>query len=89
VVDTLPSPIATLFPGYFALVMATGIVAIAAQQQAESQARTASGALAELASAADAIKPAAALESVQGGDSATTRARLELALARAHEVLRS
>ena len=27
------SPIATLFPGYFALVMATGIVAIAAQQQ--------------------------------------------------------
>lgn len=32
-VDTQPSPIATLFPGYFALVMATGIVAIAAQQQ--------------------------------------------------------
>ena len=63
--------------------------AIAAQQQAESQARTASGALAELASAADAIKPAAPLESVQGGDSATTRARLELALARAHEVLRN
>ena len=28
-----PSPIATLFPGYFALVMATGIVAIAADQQ--------------------------------------------------------
>ncbi len=27
------SPIATLFPGYFALVMATGIVAIAAEQQ--------------------------------------------------------
>jgi tellurite resistance protein TehA-like permease len=33
VVDTQPSPIATLFPGYFALVMATGIVAIAAHQQ--------------------------------------------------------
>lgn len=32
-VDTEPSPIASLFPGYFALVMATGIVAIAAQQQ--------------------------------------------------------
>ena len=32
-VDAQPSPIATLFPGYFALVMATGIVAIAAQQQ--------------------------------------------------------
>lgn len=32
-VDTPPSPIATLFPGYFALVMATGIVAIAADQQ--------------------------------------------------------
>ena len=32
-VDTQPSPIATLFPGYFALVMATGIVAIAAEQQ--------------------------------------------------------
>lgn len=31
--DTRPSPIATLFPGYFALVMATGIVAIAAAQQ--------------------------------------------------------
>lgn len=28
-----PSPIATLFPGYFALVMATGIVAVAAGQQ--------------------------------------------------------
>ncbi len=28
-----PSPIATLFPGYFALVMATGIVAVAARQQ--------------------------------------------------------
>jgi tellurite resistance protein TehA-like permease len=27
------SPIATLFPGYFALVMATGIIAIASQQQ--------------------------------------------------------
>ena len=26
--DTSSSPIATLFPGYFALVMATGIVAI-------------------------------------------------------------
>jgi tellurite resistance protein TehA-like permease len=33
VVDTQSSPIATLFPGYFALVMATGIVAIAADQQ--------------------------------------------------------
>lgn len=32
-VDTQSSPIATLFPGYFALVMATGIVAIAADQQ--------------------------------------------------------
>jgi tellurite resistance protein TehA-like permease len=32
-VDTQPSPIASLFPGYFALVMATGIVAIAAEQQ--------------------------------------------------------
>jgi len=32
-VHVQPSPIATLFPGYFALVMATGIVAIAAQQQ--------------------------------------------------------
>ncbi len=32
-VDNQPSPIATLFPGYFALVMATGIVAVAAQQQ--------------------------------------------------------
>ena len=31
--DTRPSPIATLFPGYFALVMATGIVAVAAEQQ--------------------------------------------------------
>ncbi len=31
--DTQPSPIATLFPGYFALVMATGIVAVAADQQ--------------------------------------------------------
>lgn len=30
-VDSQPSPIATLFPGYFALVMATGIVAIAAR----------------------------------------------------------
>ncbi|WP_116997073.1 tellurite resistance/C4-dicarboxylate transporter family protein [Desertimonas flava] len=28
-----PSPIATLFPGYFALVMSTGIVAVAASQQ--------------------------------------------------------
>lgn len=28
-----PSPIATLFPGYFALVMATGIVAVASEQQ--------------------------------------------------------
>lgn len=28
-----PSPVATLFPGYFALVMATGIVAIGAKQQ--------------------------------------------------------
>lgn len=28
-----PSPVATLFPGYFALVMATGIVAIALEQQ--------------------------------------------------------
>ena len=27
------NPIATLFPGYFALVMATGIIAIASQQQ--------------------------------------------------------
>jgi len=33
VVDTPPSSIATLFPGYFALVMATGIVAVAAEQQ--------------------------------------------------------
>ena len=32
-VEPPPSPIATLFPGYFALVMATGIVAIAADQQ--------------------------------------------------------
>ena len=32
-VDPPPLPIATLFPGYFALVMATGIVAIAADQQ--------------------------------------------------------
>ena len=32
-VHTPPAPIATLFPGYFALVMATGIVAIAADQQ--------------------------------------------------------
>jgi hypothetical protein len=31
--DTSSSPIATLFPGYFALVMATGIVAIGADQQ--------------------------------------------------------
>ena len=31
--DAPSSPIATLFPGYFALVMATGIVAIAADQQ--------------------------------------------------------
>ncbi|HEX4983638.1 MAG TPA: hypothetical protein VFV63_18165, partial [Ilumatobacteraceae bacterium] len=31
--DRDPGPIATLFPGYFALVMATGIVAIGAQQQ--------------------------------------------------------
>ncbi len=28
-----PSPVATLFPGYFAMVMATGIIAIAARQQ--------------------------------------------------------
>ncbi len=28
-----PNPIATLFPGYFALVMATGIIAIASKQQ--------------------------------------------------------
>ena len=27
------SPIATLFPGYFALVMATGIIAVGASQQ--------------------------------------------------------
>ena len=26
-------PVATLFPGYFALVMATGIIAVAAEQQ--------------------------------------------------------
>lgn len=32
--DAVPGPIATLFPGYFALVMATGIVAIGAEQQA-------------------------------------------------------
>jgi hypothetical protein len=63
--------------------------AIAAQHDAESQARTVSSALAELASAADAIKPAPALESVRGDDTATLRARLDLALARAHEVLRS
>ena len=31
--DTNSSPIATLFPGYFALVMATGIIAVAAAQQ--------------------------------------------------------
>ena len=31
--ETVPSPIGTLFPGYFALVMATGIVAVAASQQ--------------------------------------------------------
>ena len=31
--DVLPSGVATLFPGYFALVMATGIVAIGADQQ--------------------------------------------------------
>jgi tellurite resistance protein TehA-like permease len=31
--DVRDSPIATLFPGYFALVMATGIVAVAASQQ--------------------------------------------------------
>jgi tellurite resistance protein TehA-like permease len=30
---TKPSPIETLFPGYFALVMATGIIAIGAEQQ--------------------------------------------------------
>ena len=28
-----PGPIATLFPGYFALVMATGIIAVASKQQ--------------------------------------------------------
>ena len=32
-VSPQPSPIATLFPGYFALVMATGIVAVASDQQ--------------------------------------------------------
>lgn len=32
-VDTPSSPIAGLFPGYFALVMATGIVAVGAEQQ--------------------------------------------------------
>jgi tellurite resistance protein TehA-like permease len=32
VADNHPSPIATLFPGYFALVMATGIIAVAAAQ---------------------------------------------------------
>src|SRR5262245_46937109 len=31
--DASPSPIANLFPGYFALVMATGIIAVAAAQQ--------------------------------------------------------
>jgi tellurite resistance protein TehA-like permease len=31
--DARPSPIATLFPGYFALVMATGILAVGASQQ--------------------------------------------------------
>lgn len=31
--ETKASPIATLFPGYFALVMATGIIAVAASQQ--------------------------------------------------------
>jgi tellurite resistance protein TehA-like permease len=31
--DATASPIATLFPGYFALVMATGIIAVAASQQ--------------------------------------------------------
>jgi tellurite resistance protein TehA-like permease len=31
--DVRVSPIATLFPGYFALVMATGIIAVAASQQ--------------------------------------------------------
>ncbi len=31
--DARVSPIATLFPGYFALVMATGIIAVAASQQ--------------------------------------------------------
>jgi len=31
--ESSPSPIATLFPGYFALVMATGILAIASAQQ--------------------------------------------------------
>jgi tellurite resistance protein TehA-like permease len=30
---TTPSPVATLFPGYFAMVMATGILAVAASQQ--------------------------------------------------------
>lgn len=63
--------------------------AIVAQREAESQARTASSALAELASASEAIKPSAGLESVRGDDSATSRARLDMALARAHEVLRS
>jgi tellurite resistance protein TehA-like permease len=31
--ERAPSPIATLFPGYFALTMATGIIAIGAEQQ--------------------------------------------------------
>ena len=62
--------------------------AIAAQHEAESQARTASSALAELASAADAVKPASTLESVRSDDTASARARLDMALARAHDVLR-
>jgi tellurite resistance protein TehA-like permease len=33
VTETPSSPVATLFPGYFALVMATGIVAVGAEQQ--------------------------------------------------------
>jgi hypothetical protein len=63
--------------------------AIAAQHDAEAHARTASGALAELSSAAEAIKPAASLESVQAGETGTARARFDLALARAQEALRN
>ena len=62
--------------------------AIAAQHEAEAHARTASGALAELSSAAEAIKPAPALESVQAGETGTARARFDLALQRANGVLR-